>query len=553
MNETRKSVESKHSSAVSPESTYSQIGSRGEAWKSPIAGWPSPAGSSASRNSRVVSGDHLLRPARGQRRAAREVLEREHLDDREVVVARQARSSSARRPARRRRRARRRSRRGRRGTTAPPRRPSRQRRSPPRRRGGSRGCRCRWRPAWRSVYSVPHRLRLPAALVAALVVAEAAVLLLRPKERYPVVQAEARAYFSAAELGARHGFPRAASCGSTARAPRSSWACWSPPSRLAPPSGRRPVADRRRGRRRRSRSPRTAAALPLRAASRQRAKDVGLVTQSLGRLGGRRRQGRRRSAACFAAARRRAAGRSACGASAATGGRRAPRRSPASRSSSPTSAPVVLDPMFNRFTPLPAGDDARRTCSTLARKAGVEVGEVYEVDASRRTTAANAYVTGLGRTKRVVLYDTLLKDFTPAETRLVVAHELGHVRHQRRPGRAAVARAGRARSGRSPSRAPPSGSRARARPPVPAVVLAPRARRPGADDDLQPALARDRAPRRRLRARPHAASPTRWSASSAGSRSRTSATPTRRAGSSSSRHAPAHDGADRPGAGGYSP
>ena len=74
----------------------------------------------------------------------------------------------------------------------------------------------------------------------------------------------------------------------------------------------------------------------------------------------------------------------------------------------------------------------------------MEVGEVYEVDASRRTTAANAYVTGIGRTKRVVLYDTLLKDFTPAETRLVVAHELGHVRHRDVGARAAVAGAGRA-------------------------------------------------------------------------------------------------------------
>jgi Zn-dependent protease with chaperone function len=57
------------------------------------------------------------------------------------------------------------------------------------------------------------------------------------------------------------------------------------------------------------------------------------------------------------------------------------------------------------------------------------VGEVYEMDASRRTTAANAYVNGLGRTKRVVLYDTLIEDFTPAETRMVVAHELGHVHY----------------------------------------------------------------------------------------------------------------------------
>src|SRR6201999_1206608 len=70
----------------------------------------------------------------------------------------------------------------------------------------------------------------------------------------------------------------------------------------------------------------------------------------------------------------------------------------------------------------------------LAQRAGVDVGEVYSVDASRRTTAANAYVSGLGRTKRVVLYDTLIKDFTPAETRLVVAHELGHVRYKDVPG-----------------------------------------------------------------------------------------------------------------------
>ncbi len=55
---------------------------------------------------------------------------------------------------------------------------------------------------------------------------------------------------------------------------------------------------------------------------------------------------------------------------------------------------------------------------------------MLSVDASRRTTAANAYVTGLGPTKRVVLYDTLIRDFSRAETRLVVAHELAHVRYR---------------------------------------------------------------------------------------------------------------------------
>jgi STE24 endopeptidase len=90
--------------------------------------------------------------------------------------------------------------------------------------------------------------------------------------------------------------------------------------------------------------------------------------------------------------------------------------------------PVVLDPLFNKFTPLPRGP-LRTEVLDLARRAGVDVGQVYEMDASRRTTAANAYVNGLGRTKRVVLFDTLVKDFSPAETRLVVAHELGHVHH----------------------------------------------------------------------------------------------------------------------------
>jgi STE24 endopeptidase len=90
--------------------------------------------------------------------------------------------------------------------------------------------------------------------------------------------------------------------------------------------------------------------------------------------------------------------------------------------------PVVLDPIFNRFTPLPAGRE-RADVLELAERAGVDVGEVYTVDASRRTTAANAYVNGLGATKRVVLFDTLMRDFTRDEVRLVVAHELGHVRH----------------------------------------------------------------------------------------------------------------------------
>jgi STE24 endopeptidase len=90
--------------------------------------------------------------------------------------------------------------------------------------------------------------------------------------------------------------------------------------------------------------------------------------------------------------------------------------------------PVVIDPIFNDFDELAPGP-LRRDVLQLAREAGVDVGEVYRVDASRRTTAANAYVGGLGHSKRVVLYDNLIDDFPRDELRLVVAHELGHQKH----------------------------------------------------------------------------------------------------------------------------
>jgi STE24 endopeptidase len=94
--------------------------------------------------------------------------------------------------------------------------------------------------------------------------------------------------------------------------------------------------------------------------------------------------------------------------------------------------PVVIDPLFNDFERLPPGP-LREDVRALAREAGVDVGEVYRVDASRRTTAANAYVGGLGASKRVVLYDNLLEGFPPDQVRLVVAHELGHQKHNDLP------------------------------------------------------------------------------------------------------------------------
>ncbi len=90
--------------------------------------------------------------------------------------------------------------------------------------------------------------------------------------------------------------------------------------------------------------------------------------------------------------------------------------------------PVVVDPLFNKFKPLPHGE-LRSEVLALAKRAGVDVGQVYRVDASRRTTGANAYVNGLGHTKRVVLYDTLIENFPDDQVRSVVAHELGHQAH----------------------------------------------------------------------------------------------------------------------------
>jgi STE24 endopeptidase len=101
-------------------------------------------------------------------------------------------------------------------------------------------------------------------------------------------------------------------------------------------------------------------------------------------------------------------------------------------------APVVLEPLFNDFTPLPEGP-IRDDVLALAAQAGVRVGEVYSIDASRRTTAVNAYVSGLGPTKRVVLFDTLLDKFTREEVAVVVAHELAHVRNRDVPRNVAFA------------------------------------------------------------------------------------------------------------------
>jgi len=89
--------------------------------------------------------------------------------------------------------------------------------------------------------------------------------------------------------------------------------------------------------------------------------------------------------------------------------------------------PVLVEPVFNKFTPMPAGP-LREQLLELARRDEVPVRDVLVADASRRTRAVNAYVSGLGPTRRIVVYDTLLDRAEPAEVASVVAHELGHAR-----------------------------------------------------------------------------------------------------------------------------
>ncbi|MGH7571482.1 MAG: M48 family metallopeptidase [Gemmatimonadota bacterium] len=98
-----------------------------------------------------------------------------------------------------------------------------------------------------------------------------------------------------------------------------------------------------------------------------------------------------------------------------------------------TLAPVLIDPIFEDFRPL---DDPglERQIVAMGERAGLEIERVRVVDASRRTRRMNAYVTGLGATRQVVLYDNLLERAPRDELLLVVAHELGHAgeRHVRK-------------------------------------------------------------------------------------------------------------------------
>ncbi|GAB4477472.1 MAG: M48 family metallopeptidase [Anaerolineae bacterium] len=94
-----------------------------------------------------------------------------------------------------------------------------------------------------------------------------------------------------------------------------------------------------------------------------------------------------------------------------------------------TLAPVLIAPLFYRFTPLDDRDLSERLIA-LAERAGTRVQGVFRFDMSSRTRSANAALMGLGATRRIVLGDTLLDEFTPDEIETVLAHELGHHVHR---------------------------------------------------------------------------------------------------------------------------
>ncbi|MEW6411083.1 MAG: M48 family metallopeptidase [Candidatus Zixiibacteriota bacterium] len=88
-------------------------------------------------------------------------------------------------------------------------------------------------------------------------------------------------------------------------------------------------------------------------------------------------------------------------------------------------SPVVISPLFNDYEPL-KDKQLKAEILALADKAGIEGSDVFQVDASKQSSKINAYVTGLFATKRIVLYDTMIDNFTTDEIKFVMGHEMGH-------------------------------------------------------------------------------------------------------------------------------
>ena len=91
--------------------------------------------------------------------------------------------------------------------------------------------------------------------------------------------------------------------------------------------------------------------------------------------------------------------------------------------------PLFIAPLFNKFQPL-EDESLKARVTALMQRCGFAAKGLFVMDGSRRSAHANAYFTGVGKAKRVVFYDTLLKQLSPGEVEAVLAHELGHFKHK---------------------------------------------------------------------------------------------------------------------------
>src|SRR5262245_29391100 len=88
-------------------------------------------------------------------------------------------------------------------------------------------------------------------------------------------------------------------------------------------------------------------------------------------------------------------------------------------------APVLILPLFNKFTPLPEGG-LRERLLALAERTGFRARGIQVMDGSKRSRHSNAFFTGFGRFRKIVLFDTLIEQLQESELAAVLAHEIGH-------------------------------------------------------------------------------------------------------------------------------
>ena len=91
--------------------------------------------------------------------------------------------------------------------------------------------------------------------------------------------------------------------------------------------------------------------------------------------------------------------------------------------------PILIAPLFNKFTPINEGE-LKASLEALARRCQFETRGIFVVDGSKRSTHSNAYFTGIGKSRRIVLFDTLIEQMNIDELSAVLAHEIGHYKRK---------------------------------------------------------------------------------------------------------------------------